>query len=114
MDLSDADRRDDMSFFTQRLNSAPSKEASSTMMAMSVLMLSIIAVNVINYLNNMLGRLLGPAEYSAYAALMALFLIVNSARFTASQPETQPQVLALALTSSLFVVLACVKTRMAS
>lgn len=45
---------------------------------MSVLMLSIIAVNLINYLNNMvLRRLLGPAEYSAYAALMALFLIVN-------------------------------------
>jgi O-antigen/teichoic acid export membrane protein len=81
----------------------------------SMLFMAMIAVNVLSQLNNLvLGRVLGPEVYSAYAAFTALFMILTllpsawqqvSARFAASDPEALPNVSGLAFGSSLPVTL---------
>jgi O-antigen/teichoic acid export membrane protein len=83
--------------------------------SVSVLFMAMIAVNVFSQLNNLvLGRVLGPEAYSAYAAFTALFMILTllpsawqqvSARFAASDPEALPDVSSLAFGSSLPVML---------
>jgi hypothetical protein len=91
------------------------KSSPAPVAAASALLTSIIAVNILNYANTVtLGRWLGPADYSAYAAMLALFLVLTllpltwqqvSARFTASQASARSQIGGLAFGSSLLVTL---------